>query len=79
MADSLSMASMAFGARRGAKIAGRALRGLRGAGARAPRHHKKSSKRRGAPHRGGSRGIRLSNDFVKAVLLMSIAKGMVHS
>jgi hypothetical protein len=76
MADSLSMASMAFGARRGARVAGHALRALRGSAPRkrSTRHRRRAPMRRG----GGSRGVRLSNDFVKAVILMGIAKGLTH-
>jgi hypothetical protein len=76
MADSLSMASMAFGARRGARVAGHALRALRGS---APRtSHKRRTKHRAPRRGGGSRGIRLSNDFVKAIILMNLARGMSH-
>ena len=76
MADSLSMASMAFGARRGARVAGHALRALRGsAPAKRRPHHRRPKARRGG---GGSRGVRLSNDFVKAIILMNIARGMGH-
>lgn len=77
MADSLDMAGLAFGARRGTRLAGRALRGLRGA--RTRRARATGRRRARAPRRfrgGGTRGVRLSNDFVKAVLLMAMAKGL---
>ncbi len=78
MADSLDMAGLAFGARRGARFAGRALRGLRGARTRRPRAAGRRRKRgaRGVRRGGGARGVRLSNDFVKAILLMNIARGI---
>ncbi len=79
MADSLDMAGLAFGARRGTRIAGRALRGLRGARVRRPRvagRRRRRVTRRFAARGGGARGVRLSNDFIKAILLMSIARGL---
>jgi hypothetical protein len=80
----MSMAAMAFGdpgrSRRGGLIGRLSHGALRVGGRRAP--HKKGRRKPRARKGGGggrSRGIRLSNDFVKAVLLINIMKGAAHA
>lgn len=85
MADSMSMAHLAFGDPGRSMRAGRALAGLRtvsrlaGARGRSGGRRKKSRKHRGRPGGSRSRGIRFTNDFVKTVLLMAMVKGLQHA
>jgi hypothetical protein len=77
MADTLEMATLAFGApsRRFGTLrrAAGALR--RGPGARHPAKRRAHRRRqRAAPPVRHTRGIRLSNEFVKTFLLMELAK-----
>ncbi len=79
----MSMAAMAFGAPRrsaGGGLISRLSHGaLRVGGRRPPSHHRKKKSRhhkRGGGH--GSRGVRLSNEFLKTVLLMNVVRGLMH-
>jgi hypothetical protein len=86
LADSLSMAHLAFGNPGRSIRAGRALQGLRtvsrlaGAG-RSSRHggHRKKSRHHKAQRTHASRGVRLSNEFLKTFILLELAKGAMKS
>jgi hypothetical protein len=78
----MSMAAMAFGApRRSARggIISRLSHGALRVGGRRPAvHHHKKKRRQKAPAHHGSRGVRLSNEFLKTVLLMNVVRGLMH-